>query len=34
MTMESLHDEVWTERLLAGCRNDLDTLAAALTSSV
>lgn len=33
MTMESLHDEVWTERLLAGRRNELDKLADALTSA-
>ena len=33
MTVEPLHDEVWTERLLAGRRNELDNLARALTSS-
>ena len=27
MTMESLHDQVWTERLLAGRANELDNLA-------
>jgi uncharacterized protein YndB with AHSA1/START domain len=33
MTMESLHDEAWTQRLLAGRRNELDNLARALTTS-
>jgi hypothetical protein len=28
MTVEPLHDEVWTERMLAGRRNELDNLAA------
>jgi uncharacterized protein YndB with AHSA1/START domain len=28
MTMESLHDEVWTERLVAGRTNELENLAA------
>jgi uncharacterized protein YndB with AHSA1/START domain len=27
MTVESLHDDIWTERLLAGRRNELDNLA-------
>jgi uncharacterized protein YndB with AHSA1/START domain len=28
MTMEALHDDEWTERLVAGRRNELDNLAA------
>ena len=28
MTVEAMHDEVWTERLLAGRTNELDNLAA------
>jgi hypothetical protein len=27
MTVEPLHDEVWTERLIAGRANELDNLA-------
>jgi uncharacterized protein YndB with AHSA1/START domain len=30
VTVEPLHDEVWTERLLAGRNNELDNLAAAI----
>ena len=30
MTVEPLHDEVWTERLLAGRANELDNLAAVI----
>jgi hypothetical protein len=28
MTVEKMHDEVWTERLLTGRSNELDNLAA------
>lgn len=33
MTVEPLHDEVWTERLLAGRRNELDNLARVIAAS-
>jgi hypothetical protein len=33
MDVEPLHDEVWTERLLAGRANELDNLAALIDSS-
>jgi uncharacterized protein YndB with AHSA1/START domain len=32
MTVEPMHDEVWTERLLAGRKNELENLAAAVAS--
>ena len=32
MTIEPLHDEVWTQRLVAGRENELDNLAAAIGS--
>jgi hypothetical protein len=32
MTVEPLHDAVWTERLVAGRENELDNLAAVLAT--
>jgi uncharacterized protein YndB with AHSA1/START domain len=33
MSVEEMHDDVWTERLLAGRRNELENLARALPAS-
>ena len=33
MTVERLHDEVWTQRLVAGRENELDNLAAVVDGS-
>jgi uncharacterized protein YndB with AHSA1/START domain len=32
MTVEAMHDDVWTERLLEGRRNELDNLATAIAA--